>query len=112
MKNISKRLKNPFRFSAYMRLLSLLNVLNFVVIILNKMQNDSELLKIIAKNIVKLRKQKKLSQEDLAFKSGVNSTYLGYVENAKHNISILKLEDIAKALEVDLVFLLTLDEEK
>ena len=66
--------------------------------LLNKKE---DLLPIIAANVIKYRKQLGLTQDDLAFKANIDRTYIGYIENAKQNLSIEKLCAIAKALKVD-----------
>ncbi len=48
----------------------------------------------IAKRIKELRLEKKLTQEELAWKSELDRTYMNHVENAKRNISIQVLEKI------------------
>src|SRR6266487_4844581 len=58
------------------------------------------LLKIIGKNVARIRREKKLSQEQLAYLADIDRTYIGYIENAKYNVTISKLEQIAEALEV------------
>ena len=73
------------------------------------LNNIDDLLKIIAGNVVKFRKQLGLTQEDLAFKADIDRTYIGYIENAKQNISTEKLCAIAKALKVDVADLLKRD---
>ena len=45
-----------------------------------------------------LRKQKGLSQEDLAFKSGLHRTYISEIERGSRNLSLKNIEKIAKAL--------------
>lgn len=45
-----------------------------------------------------LRKQKGLSQEDLAFKSGLHRTYISDIERGSRNVSLKNIEKIAKAL--------------
>jgi transcriptional regulator with XRE-family HTH domain len=62
----------------------------------------ASLLKLIATNIVHLRKQLGLTQEELADKASVDRTYIGYLENAKQNVTIGKLVDIATALNVSI----------
>ncbi len=47
-----------------------------------------------------------LSQEELAFKSGLHRTYIGAVERGERNITIKSLELIADALNVNLTTLL------
>lgn len=55
------------------------------------------------KRILELRKDKKWTQEALAFKAGIDRTYMTDVENGKRNISIQNIEKIIKALEVSYV---------
>ena len=47
-----------------------------------------------------LRKEKGLSQEDLAAKADLHRTYIGMIERAEKNITLLNIEKIAKALDV------------
>lgn len=68
-----------------------------------------DLLVVIARNVVKYRRQLGLTQEGLAFRAEIDRTYIGYIENAKQNISIEKLCAIAKALRVDVSDLLKQD---
>ena len=56
---------------------------------------------VIGANINQKRKELKLSQEELAFRAKMDRSYLAEVEKGKVNISVLKLEQIAKALEVN-----------
>jgi transcriptional regulator with XRE-family HTH domain len=54
----------------------------------------------VGNRIRKLRKQKNLSQEKLAYKSELDRTYIASVEAGKRNISIVNLEKIvSKGLE-------------
>ncbi|HMS68262.1 MAG TPA: helix-turn-helix transcriptional regulator [Saprospiraceae bacterium] len=64
------------------------------------------LLATIASNVKKYRLAKGWSQEDLAYSADIDRTYIGYIENAKHNISIKKLCQICNALNVNLEDLL------
>ena len=41
-----------------------------------------------------------LSQEDLADKAGVHRTYIGMIERAEKNITLLNIEKISMALNV------------
>ena len=56
----------------------------------------------LGKRIVYLRKQKGLSQEDLALEAGINKNYLSDLERGRRNPSLLIIEKIAIALEIDL----------
>lgn len=58
-------------------------------------------LKRVGKSIRIIRKSKKLKQEDLAEICGVNQNYISDIENGKRNITMLKLFDIAEALNTD-----------
>lgn len=64
------------------------------------------ILQIIALNITDIRKKKNISQDELAYNAGIDRTYMGYIENAKNNITIGKLVQIANALQVELIDLL------
>ncbi len=48
-----------------------------------------------------IRKQKKISQEELAFRAKLHRTYVSDVERGSRNISIENVEKIAKALGVN-----------
>ncbi|MEO9483965.1 MAG: helix-turn-helix transcriptional regulator [Ekhidna sp.] len=65
------------------------------------------ILKVIAANIVEIRKQKGITQEQLAHKANIDRSYMGYIENAKHNISVGMLERIAIALDVEIIKLVS-----
>ncbi|MDW3182654.1 MAG: helix-turn-helix transcriptional regulator [Roseobacter sp.] len=55
----------------------------------------------VSKNIQRIRREKELSQEDVAHRANIHQTYLSGVETGKRNPSILVVERIAKALGVD-----------
>ncbi len=50
-----------------------------------------------------LRKQKNLSQEKLAFKSGLHRTYISDIERGARNLSLVNIEKIAKALGISII---------
>lgn len=50
----------------------------------------------------KLRKEKGLSQEELAFKASLHHTYVGHLETGTYTPSIFVVWKIAKALKVEL----------
>ena len=52
-----------------------------------------------------LRKLKGMSQEDLALESGINKNYLSDLERGARNPTIVVIEKIASALEIDLATL-------
>lgn len=50
--------------------------------------------------IRKIRKEKNLSQEELSFKADLHRTYIGMIERAEKNITLVNIEKIANALDV------------
>ncbi len=70
------------------------------------LNNLEDLLLVISRNVVRYRRQLGLTQEELAYKAEIDRTYIGYIENARQNISIEKLCAIAKALKVNVADLL------
>lgn len=63
-----------------------------------------------AANVQKYRKQRGLSQEKLAAEAGVHRTYIGMIERSEKNITLLNMEKVAKALNVNIKQLL--DDER
>lgn len=61
-----------------------------------------EILIKFGQRIRKLRKEKNLSQEELSFKTDLHRTYIGMIERAEKNITLVNIEKIAKALNVDI----------
>lgn len=73
------------------------------------MKTKNRNLIIIGNNIKKIRKKENLSQEELAFRSGLHRTYIGSVERGERNITILNLIKIAKSLNTDPTLFLDFD---
>ncbi len=61
---------------------------------------------ILGKNVRRLRQQKGLTQEQLAFEAEIDLTYVGGIERGKRNPSLLIMARIAEALSVPLTRLL------
>ena len=59
----------------------------------------------LGKRIRYLRKQKKWSQLDLSLESGVNKNYVSDLEKGRRNPSLIILNRIAIALNIDLATL-------
>jgi transcriptional regulator with XRE-family HTH domain len=49
-----------------------------------------------------LRKKQGLSQEALAFKAGIDRTYMTSIENGKRNVSVQNIEKVINALEISI----------
>jgi transcriptional regulator with XRE-family HTH domain len=58
---------------------------------------------IVARNLRILRKQKGLSQEELADSAGINRNYVGQIEREEKSPTVDILEKLAIALEVGAV---------
>ena len=61
---------------------------------------------LLATNIVRLRKEKGWSQEDLALEAGLHRTFVAHVERHARNISLDNIERLANALQVNVHILL------
>lgn len=61
---------------------------------------------VFAENIRAYRKQARITQEELAEKSGLHRTYIGGIEQQRINVSLKNIEKIAKALHIDPALLL------
>lgn len=70
---------------------------------------DKSILKVFAANVIKYRKAQRLSQEELAFKCNLHRTYIGMIERAEKNITLINIEIIAKALNVPISKLLEIE---
>lgn len=64
------------------------------------------LLRRFGERIRGLREERGLSQEGLAFKAGLDRTYVGGIERGERNLSLLNIGKLAKALDVSLAELL------
>ena len=64
------------------------------------MKNKHEILKKFGENVRNHRNLLNLSQEELAFKANLHRTYIGMIERAEKNITLINIEKIANALEV------------
>jgi transcriptional regulator with XRE-family HTH domain len=53
-----------------------------------------------------IRVSKNLSQEQLAYLANVHRTYIGMVERAEKNITLVNIEKIANALNINITELL------
>ena len=62
--------------------------------------HEIRLVTVFAGNVRRLRKERGLSQEDLAEAAGVHRTYIGMIERGEKNVTIYNIERIASALKV------------
>src|SRR5665647_1610275 len=71
---------------------------------------NNDILEFVGAKLRDIRKNKKLSQEDLAEKSGFHYVYIGGVERGERNINLRNLERITNALDIELNELFQLSE--
>lgn len=68
--------------------------------------------KLIGDRIRQLRKERKLSQEELGYKSNLHYTHIGAIERGEKNWSIDTLTKVAGGLDVTISDLLTFPSKK
>lgn len=56
----------------------------------------------LAKHIKKIRKEKKITQEQLAFDAGLNSAYIGHLERGIYSPTLYVVWKISQALKTNL----------
>ena len=66
------------------------------------MISKKEILIKFGDRVREIRKEKGLSQEELSFKADLHRTYIGMIERAEKNITLVNIEKIANALEVSI----------
>jgi transcriptional regulator with XRE-family HTH domain len=82
-------------------LLLLHTISSFTPLQICSMENKEVLIK-FGQRVRQLRKNNNLSQEELSFKANLHRTYIGMIERAEKNITLVNIEKIAKALNVDI----------
>jgi transcriptional regulator with XRE-family HTH domain len=66
------------------------------------MDKKQNILVYFGQKVREIRKEKGLSQEELAHKADLHRTYIGMIERAEKNITLINIEKIANALEVNI----------
>lgn len=64
------------------------------------MRKNARLPKVLGKKMQRIRKKLSITQEQLAEKVGVSTTYIGFIEQGRYAPSLEILEKIAKHLKV------------
>ncbi|HAO08303.1 MAG TPA: transcriptional regulator [Chryseobacterium sp.] len=64
--------------------------------------SEHDILNIFGKNVRKYRRLLNLSQETLADRADLHRTYIGMIERAEKNITLVNILRIANALEVNI----------
>ncbi|WP_369049540.1 helix-turn-helix domain-containing protein [Tenacibaculum sp. UWU-22] len=66
------------------------------------MDSKQDILIKFGERVREIRKEKGLSQEVLAHKADLHRTYIGMIERAEKNITLLNIKKIANALEISI----------
>ncbi len=75
------------------------------------MKSKNKILITFGEKVREIRKEKGLSQEELAHKADLHRTYIGMIERAEKNITLINIEKIANALNIDIKELLAINDE-
>jgi transcriptional regulator with XRE-family HTH domain len=64
------------------------------------MESDQKILVLFGENVRRIRRLLNISQEELAHRADLHRTYIGMIERAEKNITLVNIQKIANALEV------------
>ncbi|CDE92331.1 MAG: helix-turn-helix transcriptional regulator [Candidatus Gastranaerophilaceae bacterium] len=67
---------------------------------------DKSLLEKLAKRIKELRKKNGFTQDELAFRANIERSTLGNIETAQNDVTLTKVNQIAKAFDLTISDLL------
>ena len=67
---------------------------------------DKSLLEKLAKRIKELRKKNGFNQDELAFRANIERSTLGNIETAQNDVTLTKVNQIAKAFDLTISDLL------
>ncbi|OQX76323.1 MAG: transcriptional regulator [Bacteroidetes bacterium 4484_249] len=76
------------------------------------MKSKKQILIKFGEKVRDIRKEKGLSQEQLAFKADLHRTYIGMIERAEKNITLVNIEKIANALNISINDLFNYDKKE
>ena len=66
------------------------------------MDSKQKILIKFGERVREIRKEKGLSQEELAHKADLHRTYIGMIERAEKNITLVNIKKITNALEISI----------
>ena len=70
------------------------------------MISKHDILNLFGENVRKYRRLLDISQEELSNRADLHRTYIGMIERAEKNITLVNMEKIANALQVNIEDLL------
>lgn len=56
---------------------------------------------IVAKNLRHIRRERQLSQEELAHRAGIDRNYVGMIERCENSPTVDMIERLSKVLQID-----------
>lgn len=65
---------------------------------------------LVGQNLARIRREKGLTQEELAERSGLSQQYLSGLERGRRNPTVITLYELSQALEVSHVALVAVDD--
>jgi transcriptional regulator with XRE-family HTH domain len=66
------------------------------------MISEHDILNLFGENVRKFRRILDISQEELAHRAELHRTYIGMIERAEKNITLVNMQKIANALKVNI----------
>ena len=72
------------------------------------MKEKSEILILFGKKVREIRKDRGMSQEELAYKANLHRTYIGMIERAEKNITLANINKLANAFDISIKELMDL----
>lgn len=76
------------------------------------MISEHDILNIFGENVRNYRRLLNISQEELAHRAELHRTYIGMIERAEKNITLVNMQKIAMALEVEIKDLLKISKNE
>lgn len=70
------------------------------------MKAEKSILQQFGQQVRRLRKERQFSQEELADRAQLHRTYIGMIERAEKNITLVNVAKIADALEISVASLM------
>lgn len=74
------------------------------------MQRRMDMRKLVGRNFARLRREKRLTQEQVADRSGLSQQYISDLERGRRNPTVITLYELAQALGVSHIDLVSPDE--
>ena len=71
------------------------------------MKEEAKIIELFGKRVRDRRLELGLSQEELAEKAGLHRTYIGMIERAEKNVTLINISKLANALELSEAEILT-----